>query len=579
MNSNDQLRLQRLLAERLEPVTRRVRRARLLRAWAPLAAGTALLGVALRLLEERRGWQLGAGWPLLALVALALGLWIWRRGGVAADDARKTARAIEASDPELRALLLTAVAQSEAPAAGLSYLQEQVIVAAVDRAEVAAWQGVVSPRKLRALTAATGGAALVAGICVVTGLFPDLTAWFADDYGLRVSPGNTTIERGATLVVLARFSRHAPGGAELVVRRPGQAPLRLTMRRNLEDPVWGGVVPGLGGDAEYFVEHDGGRSPRYRIKVFEAPDVERLDARIEYPQQPAQGVRDVADARFISVLEGARVTITARLRGPAKQVQLIAQAAGAGAGGDAAISMSPVGKPVRQVWQAVLTPTTSGRYEVRVSDDDGRHNEVPPRLSLDLHKNQPPELRLSFPGRDVRVSPVEEMTVEAKLSDDSALEGYGVSYQLTGRPARELRLGGPGKPPTTQVTARAVIDLEGLGAHPAELVTYHFWAEDRDGAGRVRRTSSDMYFAEVRPFEEPGRRGPAAKSHHQRHLATGTSGARRSARRRDRPGHRGAGQGASGAGRGNRRRARQKPRWPRTGGARRGGECDDGRQR
>jgi hypothetical protein len=502
MNLGDQRRLQDLLAERLLPVTRRLRRVRLLQGWLVLAAATALVSVILRLLEERRGWHVGAGWPLLLAAALGAAIWIRRRSPGAVVDARLAAQLIEAQSPELRALLLTAVAQTEAaPAAGLSYLQEQVIRAAVDRSAAASWDQAISSRKLRGLTAGCAAAALLVLCCAVTGLAPDLPSPFDDGYGLRVTPGDTSVERGASLLVLARFARRAGSGVELVVQVPGAPPLRLPMRRNLEDPVWATLIPAVARDATYVVEHDGGRSPRYHVDVFEAPRLERLDARIEYPQQPALPARHVTDARFLSVLEGARVTITARLGGPAGQVQLVPEAR-PGTAAVAPLPLTSAGRPARQIWHVVLTPTISRRYDLRITDDQGRTDEAPPRLSLEVHRNLPPEVRLVFPGRDVRVSPIEEMTVEAKISDDTAVQGYGVTYRRAGQPARELRLGGVAQPPATQVTARAVIELEPLGVQPAELITYHFWAEDRDGAGKLRRTAGDMYFAEVRPFEE-----------------------------------------------------------------------------
>src|SRR5690606_13315343 len=63
------------------------------------------------------------------------------------------------------------------------------------------------------------------------------------------------------------------------------------------------------------------------------------------------------------------------------------------------------------------------------------------------------------------------------------------------------------------------ISLEQLGAEPDQLLSYYWWAEDVDAAGQVRRTMSDMYFAEVRPFEEIFRQGeqpPGGEQQQQR---------------------------------------------------------------
>ena len=41
------------------------------------------------------------------------------------------------------------------------------------------------------------------------------------------------------------------------------------------------------------------------------------------------------------------------------------------------------------------------------------------------------------------------------------------------------------------------------------MLTYFLWAEDIGPDGKLRRTSGDMYFAEIRPFEEIFREGPS----------------------------------------------------------------------
>ena len=47
-----------------------------------------------------------------------------------------------------------------------------------------------------------------------------------------------------------------------------------------------------------------------------------------------------------------------------------------------------------------------------------------------------------------------------------------------------------------------VVAVQETKAQPDQLITWYFWADDIGPDGQVRRTSSDMFFAEVRPFEE-----------------------------------------------------------------------------
>ena len=51
-----------------------------------------------------------------------------------------------------------------------------------------------------------------------------------------------------------------------------------------------------------------------------------------------------------------------------------------------------------------------------------------------------------------------------------------------------------------------MIAFEKFGAQVDDLVSYFAWADDYGPDGQVRRTYGDMFFAEVRPFEEIFRR-------------------------------------------------------------------------
>jgi hypothetical protein len=54
-----------------------------------------------------------------------------------------------------------------------------------------------------------------------------------------------------------------------------------------------------------------------------------------------------------------------------------------------------------------------------------------------------------------------------------------------------------------------------LNAQPDQLLTYYFWAEDVGPQGDIRRTSGDMYFTEVRPFEEVFRESQSSPDQQQ----------------------------------------------------------------
>ena len=57
--------------------------------------------------------------------------------------------------------------------------------------------------------------------------------------------------------------------------------------------------------------------------------------------------------------------------------------------------------------------------------------------------------------------------------------------------------------------------MESLGVEVDQLVSYFAWADDHGPDGKTRRTFSDMFFAEVRPYEEIFRNDQSGDSDEQ----------------------------------------------------------------
>jgi hypothetical protein len=172
------------------------------------------------------------------------------------------------------------------------------------------------------------------------------------------------------------------------------------------------------------------------------------------------------------------------------------------------------------IYTTSITAKQSQRYELRLADADGRTNKRQERFAIDVHKNLPPELATVFPGRDVLASPLEELSLEAEVSDDYGLTGYGLSYTLAGTQSKDVTFLSPAQSLAIEDLRLAIVNqqskidnrkwlgmqhllaLEELNAQPDQLLTYYFWADDFGPDGKIRRTSSDMYFVEIRHFEE-----------------------------------------------------------------------------
>ncbi|MCA1686463.1 MAG: hypothetical protein LC745_10920, partial [Planctomycetia bacterium] len=195
------------------------------------------------------------------------------------------------------------------------------------------------------------------------------------------------------------------------------------------------------------------------------------------------------------------MTLTCRLNKDVKSARLV-DAEGR------EVALTPQGGGAAHAYKATVTLNDPKRYRVRLVDPEGRTNKLPAELVVNVTRNRPATVKMSRPAHDVRVSPVEELTLKAQAEDDYGVVRHGLSYSVAGHEPSEVVLGGSG-PKVKSVKAEHMLALESFKAEPDQLVTYFFWAEDVGPDGKPRRSSGDMFFAEVRHFEEIFRQGEA----------------------------------------------------------------------
>jgi len=115
--------------------------------------------------------------------------------------------------------------------------------------------------------------------------------------------------------------------------------------------------------------------------------------------------------------------------------------------------------------------------------------------------DRPPEVKVTFPHGDQRVSSLEELELEGEAKAEFGLLKCGIGYSVAGQEPQFVTLG-QAVPPNLKCQFTNQIGMENLGVTADQVVSYFAWADDHGPDGQVRRTFSDMFFAEVRPFDE-----------------------------------------------------------------------------
>ncbi|MEY2411209.1 MAG: hypothetical protein QOF48_3879, partial [Verrucomicrobiota bacterium] len=499
-----------LLKTQLAPVAERHRRWRLARALAVCWMSASVAGLLLLLLQRARGWHASWSLPVILVAAAAATIYVWRRVARWEPDYRDIARRIEGQHPELHALLITAVEQKPDPKTGrLNFLQERVVQEAADSAQQQRWLDTISDRRLFSVELAQV-AALVLFLFLLAQLYrapavspsaPAAPAAVASK--ITVTPGDTTLERGSGLVVLARFDGRLPSEATLVIGPGTNTSRQLPLTRNLADPIYGGSLPEVTSNLSYRVEYPGGQTRDFTVTVFDYPALLRSDASIHYPEYTGLADKRVEETRRISAVEGSKFDLNLKLNKPVTSATLIPK--------DKSLVTSAIVPLSVETNQAVAVlksfPVVSAAYELQLVDAEGRTNKLPAQFVFEAVKNRVPELKILSPRGDQKVSSLQEVSFNAEAWDDFGLRDYGLAYSLGGADPKSLSLSTNVSSANERRTFAHLMKLEDLHAQPDELVTWFVWADDIGPDGKVRRTSSDMFFAEVRAFDEIFREG------------------------------------------------------------------------
>ncbi|MFK7767629.1 MAG: hypothetical protein AB8B55_10450 [Mariniblastus sp.] len=504
------------LYKRLKPVVRRIQFRRVAISLAIIWCLGAIIAGAIFFLNQNQNldparifWFVAGGTVLASLLAAANAFYH-------SKTPEQVAAALEEQYPDLDATLITAVEQRRVDGERLGFLQQDVLRRAVTHSYTNSWPSMIPGWHL--IAAPIAGmigliAFAVAMVCLVFYTKPlpsDPTISFADalvdqsNYQISIEPGNAEIEKGASLLVLARFAGAIPPDATLVFTGADDVESRLAMTKSLDDPVFGARVASVETPISYRVEFASDVTDEFQVNIFEYPKLIRADAALTYPAYTELEKKVIQDARRLNAVEGSTIDMTFFVNKPVTNAWLFP------------VGDKGEGQPVELITDsqdprkltAKIEMNQSQKYELQLVDSVARENRTPPKFTFNMLINRAPDLKITAPGRDIQASSLEEVQLSANAWDDFGLKAFGLTYGIAGQETKDLVLEqkAAGK---KRKKVDHLMALEDLKAKPDDLVSYHFWAEDIGPDGNARRVMGDMFFAEVRSFDEIFRQGQA----------------------------------------------------------------------
>jgi len=313
----------------------------------------------------------------------------------------------------------------------------------------------------------------------------------APDLAIRVHPGDARIPRGLDQVVTATLQNFEADSARIVFRAEGEPQWQEHAMEATERNVFRFLFANVQRSIEYSVIAHSVRSPTFRLEVVDWPRVSRLDLLYAYPPYTGQPARKVEDGGDIVAVKGTRVTVTAQLTGRVRHAWLVFD-------DGTSIAMTPSGT---SSFTAAIAVSKNARYHIRVQPLVGEAYAASREYLIEALDDAPPTIVIEKPGRDMKVTTIQEVFTEARAEDDYGLARVELRYSVNGGPEQTVPLYRAQGAPARSITGSHTFFLEELNLQPGDVISYYVIAQDTNTATGPGVATSDIYFLEVRPFD------------------------------------------------------------------------------
>jgi hypothetical protein len=488
----------------LQAILSEVRRRWMRRSWlhASTLAGAAAATVVLA------GWGATVlvarqGIPLL-VVAVIVGLACVAVVGRAVASVRRgpterqIARLIEEREPELDDIVATAVDYASRPDAtprlreglfddaaraltklGLHRDVDRVLSSASIRR--AAWRAVAALAVFAAAAALYAPSASRAANVASAYLFPSRLT-------LEVTPGSTKVRDGAPVTISARVGGSGGEVQPTVTLGIGEETRTVAMRQTDHPGVFALTIDKVTASFAYAVKAASTRSADYTVTVIHPPQVERIDLHYEFPAGVGLAPRTDEASGDIYGPPGTKVRLAIAADKPIASAFLVLE-------DGSQVPLHSAGPSL----DGTLTIDEDSSYRIALADFDGLENAGDTEYFIRTMNDRPPDVRILRPASDKHVTALEEVTIEARADDDFGIAALDLVFQSPDGKERAVPLKTSGG-----LTAAGLHTLfvEDLKVQPGDFVTYYARARDVNRGRRSVEARSDIFFLEVKPFEE-----------------------------------------------------------------------------
>jgi hypothetical protein len=232
-------------------------------------------------------------------------------------------------------------------------------------------------------------------------------------------------------------------------------------------------------------------SRTFTLTLVDLPTVSKLELEYRYPAYTGLPPQKVENGGDVAALRGTEVVlhVVPSMNAPSGRILLNES------------DSQPLTRQADGSLTGSFTIDKQGFYRIELEGPHAEHVTASPQYTIDVTADRAPTVSFLKPGRDTMATPVEELFVEAKASDDFGIKQLDLVYAVNGGKEKTVKLFG-GSKPLTEVSAGHTIYLEELGLTPGDSLSYYARATDTDSVQGGKTVSSDIYFVQIRPYRK-----------------------------------------------------------------------------
>ncbi len=306
-------------------------------------------------------------------------------------------------------------------------------------------------------------------------------------YELRVTPGDAVVRRHADQMVLALPTGMQSPTVKLFARFQSSPKWEeIAMHPTAAGSFAGGyeyLLAGLPENVEYYVTAGAMESKHFNIRVTDLPSVKQIRVTYHYPAwtgMPSEVEERSGDLRAVQGTEAEIEVSTDRpLNGG--QIQL-----------DSGQQLKLTGGENNR-YRATVKMDQDGVYHI-AGVEQGQPVRVSEDFFIEARKPNPPMISMVRPRGDYHASPIEEVTLSAKATDEYGLRGVTLHYSINGGPETAVDL--LKQHGAKQSDGSTTLALENFKLLPGDLISVYATAKDANA-----ETHTDMMFIQADPFE------------------------------------------------------------------------------